>query len=98
MPIRHHFFIYFDISLPPLKGANVFNGIFSLIKYFRLVHSKEPHDCQCLILIHHLYSFQDYISTMVGQVQTGSFWIGLEHNADGGWQWVDNTTVNTDIM
>ena len=35
---------------------------------------------------------------MVGQVQTGSFWIGLEHNADGGWQWVDNTTVNTDIM
>ena len=35
---------------------------------------------------------------MVGQVQTGSFWIGLEHNPDGGWQWVDNTTVNTDVM
>ena len=43
--------------------------------------------------------FQDYISTMVGQVALGSFWVGLKYSQkDEMWRWVDNTTVNTDVM
>ena len=42
---------------------------------------------------------KDHVTSMMGQVARGYAWVGLELAADGsGWQWLDNSTVDTNVM